>query len=171
MLIACASLHDVNLYSLQQTRRAPKIYTSVFHPEMRYYTLVMLDADVPDPENQSFTTFLHWIEPNIPLSASASGPLPALTHTKYIPPHPQRGSPYHRYCLFLLPHKEPTAKISLPPTTDEARLGFNLREFCEKNGIEAGKGGAAHMWREVWDETVSDIYKHTLSAFLFFLTI
>ena len=128
----------------------------------------MLDADVPDPENQSFTTYLHWVEPNIALSASTSGSLPDLTHTKYIPPHPQRGTPYHRYCLFLLPHKDPNAKISLPPTTDEARRGFDLRQFCEKHGIEAGKGGAAQMWREVWDETVSDIYKHTLSACLSF---
>lgn len=55
-------------------------------------------------------------------------------------------------------------KISIPAVSDESRLGFNLRAFCEEHGLDASKGGAAHMWREEWDETVSDIYKHTLST-------
>ncbi|KAH8119902.1 PEBP-like protein [Phellopilus nigrolimitatus] len=146
----------------EQSRRPPRLYTSVFHPETRYYTLVLVDADVPDPENTSFTTFLHWLQPNIPLSAGTCGHLSAHPHTGYVPPHPQRGSPYHRYCLFLLPHANPEQKIVVPAVPDAARLGFDLRAFCAEHGLDAGAGGAAHMWREVWDETVSDIYKHTL---------
>lgn len=55
-------------------------------------------------------------------------------------------------------------KISIPAVSDESRLGFNLRTFCEEHGLDASNGGAAHMWREEWDETVSDIYKHTIST-------
>ncbi|KAL5535788.1 MRPL35 [Sanghuangporus sanghuang] len=147
----------------EQTRRPPRMYTSVFHPETRYYTLVMVDADVPDPENKSFTTYLHWMQPNIALSAATCGQIPTIAHTKYIPPHPQRGSPYHRYCLFLLPHVNASEKVHVPPpVSDEARVGFNLRAFCEEYGLDASLGGGAHIWREVWDETVSDIYQHTL---------
>ncbi|KAI5121147.1 hypothetical protein M0805_007145 [Coniferiporia weirii] len=146
----------------EQTRRAPRLYTSVFHPETRYYTLVLVDADVPDPENESFTTYLHWLQPNIPLSASTCGHLVAHPHTRYVPPHPQRGSPYHRYCVFLLPHVNAEQKINVAAVGDGERRGFDLRAFCEEHGLDAGQGGAAHMWREVWDETVSDIYKHTL---------
>ncbi|KAL5519253.1 MRPL35 [Sanghuangporus vaninii] len=147
----------------EQTRRPPRMYTSVFHPETRYYTLVMVDADVPDPENKSFTTYLHWMQPNIALSAATCGQISTIAHAKYIPPHPQRGSPYHRYCLFLLPHVNASEKVHVPPpVSDEARIGFNLRAFCEEYGLDASLGGGAHMWREVWDETVSDIYKHTL---------
>ncbi|KAL5494969.1 MRPL35 [Sanghuangporus weigelae] len=147
----------------EQTRRPPRMYTSVFHPETRYYTLVMVDADVPDPENESFTTYLHWMQPNIALSAATCGQIPTIAHTKYIPPHPQRGSPYHRYCLLLLPHVNAGEKVHIPPPiSDEARVGFDLRAFCEEYGLDASLGGGAHMWREVWDETVSDIYKQTL---------
>lgn len=108
-----------------------------------------------------------YCRPNIALSASSCGALPTIPHTKYIPPHPQRGSPYHRYCLLLLPHVNTSEKLSIPAVSEEARIRFNLRAFCEEYGLDASKGGGAHMWREVWDETVSDIYKHTLSTFLF----
>ena len=111
-------------------------------------------------------TYLY--RPNITLSATYRPPLQTLnTHTTYVPPHPQRGSPYHRYTLLLLPHTDPTARVTIPPLSNEARVGFDLRSFCAKHGLDPGAGGAAHMWREVWDETVSDIYAHTLSACYF----
>jgi large subunit ribosomal protein L35 len=46
----------------EQTRRPPKLYTTVFHPEPRLYTLLLVDPDVPDDENQAFRTFLHWLQ-------------------------------------------------------------------------------------------------------------
>jgi len=147
----------------EQTRRAPRLYTSVFHPETRLYTLVMIDSDVPEPENSSFSTYLHWLAPNIPLSATSKNPIvPTPPLTYYVPPHPQRGSPYHRYCIFLLPQPDSAQTIKVPVIKDEARRGFNLRQFCETHGYDASAGGGAHMWREVWNETVSDIYRDTL---------
>lgn len=105
--------------------------------------------------------------PNISLSAFSESPIPITTsHTKYIPPHPQKGSPYHRYVLLLVPQSHPTENISIPVPTEEERLGFNYRAFSEHYGLDAGKGGGAFMWREVWDETVSQIYRDTLSKFL-----
>ena len=63
---------------LSQTRKQPTLYASVFHQDIRLYTLLMLDPgmcscrelahrpnlllDVPDSENQSFTTYLHWFQ-------------------------------------------------------------------------------------------------------------
>lgn len=35
---------------------------TVFHPETRYYTLLLVDPDVPDPEHRGFTTYLHWMQ-------------------------------------------------------------------------------------------------------------
>ncbi|TDL17302.1 PEBP-like protein [Rickenella mellea] len=146
----------------EQTRRPPLLYTSVFHPEIRYYTMFMIDPDVPNPEDNSFTSFLHWLQPNIPLSATSSSPLLPHPHTRYIAPHPQRGSPYHRYTILFLPNPVPTEKVTIPAISDAERLGFNLREFCATHGFNSSEGGAIHMWREVWDETVSQIYTHTL---------
>ena len=33
----------------------------------------------------------------------------------------------------------------------------------EKHGLDASTGGGAHMWREVWNEEVSKVYKEVLS--------
>ncbi len=84
------------------------------------------------------------------------------THTRYVPPHPQRGTPYHRYVLLVLPQSSPTEPIDIPVFQDSERLGFNFRAFAEQYGFDGARGGGAHMWREVWDETVSHIYKFTL---------
>lgn len=89
-----------------------------------------------------------------------------MIHTHYIPPHPQKGTPYHRYVILLLPQESTTERLTIPVPTDVERANFNVREFSEKYGLDGSKGGAAHMWREVWDEQVSDIYAETLSAYL-----
>jgi hypothetical protein len=56
-----------------KTLYPPWLRVTAFHPETRLYTLVMVDPDVPDPTNISYKQFLHWIVPNISLSALQSG--------------------------------------------------------------------------------------------------
>jgi len=144
----------------EQTRKQPTLYASVFHQDVRLYTLLMVDPDVPDSDKQSFTTYLHWLQPNIPLSCITRSIEISEGHTPYIPPHPQRGTPYHRYVLLLLPQPSPTESIRVPTLSD--RLHFNVREFMTQHGLEGGTGGGAHMWRQVWDEGVSQIYATVL---------
>ncbi|KAJ7151686.1 phosphatidylethanolamine-binding protein [Mycena filopes] len=181
----------------QQTRVPPKLYANVFHTDVRLYTMLLVDPDVPDEENQTFTTFLHWLKPNIPLSATHVGRIPLLnTHTRYIPPHPQRGTPYHRYTtLLLLQPPTPGTRYSYNTeallTEQQARLsqsvrdraaidaqlvreveqtiipanerlGFDVRAFVKHYGLNAALGGGAHMFREVWDDYVSSVYKYEL---------
>ncbi|KIK67118.1 hypothetical protein GYMLUDRAFT_851474 [Collybiopsis luxurians FD-317 M1] len=262
-----------------QTARAPGLWAHCWHLDVRLYTMVMLDPDVPDEENQSFTTYLHWMKPNIPISALTlpRGHIPFSllnSHTAYIPPHPQQGTPYHRYTILLLPqpaksqyslntearflsdirrHKEESGAIpgfkklsletpetssnvqfsadnlditqldksapaswpahtlrkyttskwlDIPVVPDSQRRGFNLREFIRKWGlsgrdnitledvasgghsgqslrglrtqVNGGKGvgrndaavigGGAHMFREVWDESVSGVFDALLEG-------
>ncbi|KAI0358822.1 PEBP-like protein [Trametes cingulata] len=147
----------------EQTRRPPELSMTLFHTDTRLYTLLMVDLDVPDPERQTFTSYLHWMQPNIPLSAFTSTPtVPLNTHTPYVPPHPQRGTPYHRYVLLMLPQASPTEPIDIPVYEEADRLGFNFRAFAAQYGFDGSRGGGAHMWREVWDETVPQIYRYTL---------
>ncbi|TFK76620.1 PEBP-like protein [Pluteus cervinus] len=168
----------------EQTLEPPKLYANVFHADTRLYTLLMVDPDVPDPENASFTTFLHWLKPNIPLSATNAGRLLDLdTHTEYIPPHPQRGTPYHRYVVLLLPQppasgtgyslntaaraqpgSSTSRHLDIPAVSDVDRLHFDVREFIKQWGLNPAKGGGAYMWREVWDATVSNIYANVLGS-------
>ncbi|KZT32151.1 PEBP-like protein [Sistotremastrum suecicum HHB10207 ss-3] len=151
----------------EQTRQPPVLYTTVFHPEERFYTLLMLDPDYPDEETQSYKTLLHWIHPNIPLSSTFTDPLPIppRPQTNYIPPHPQRGTPYHRYTILLLQNPG-GAKLDLNPQEYlNHREGFDTRAFVDKWGFsldKGGPGGGVFMWREVWSEVVSDIYQNTL---------
>ena len=78
-----------------------------------------------------------------------------------MPPHPARGTPYHRYVLLLLPHGDPTAKLSLPNGPLE-RDAFNVREFVKEHGLGTD-GGGTFMWRAVWDEESSRIWRDVIS--------
>ncbi|KAH9963506.1 phosphatidylethanolamine-binding protein [Russula dissimulans] len=131
----------------EQTRRPPKLYTTVFHPEPRLYTLLMVDPDVPDEDNQTFKTFLHWLHWLTPICCTY--PLSS--------PHPALGTPYHRYVLLLLPHEDPTLKLSLPPGPLE-RDAFDVRRFVQEHALRTDEGGA-FMWRAVWDEESSRIWE------------
>lgn len=147
----------------EQTRRPPMLYTTVFHTDPRLYTLLMVDLDVPDPENQSYQTYLHLLQPNISLSATSPSPISLTSaHTPYIPPHPQKGTPYHRYAILLLPQSNLTEPIDVPSISNADRLGFDFRKFSAQYGLDGSNGGGAHMWREIWNPTVSEIYKDTL---------
>ncbi|KAJ7440001.1 phosphatidylethanolamine-binding protein, partial [Mycena galericulata] len=177
-----------NYLTPQQTRVPPKLYANVFHTDVRLYTMLLVDPDVPDEANRTFTTFLHWLKPNIPLSATHTGRIPLLnTHTRYVPPHPQRGTPYHRYVLLLLPQPPLTghrytlnaeALLTAQQTrltqslrdhaaaqaaaAAEARLGFDVRAFARQWGLNGALGGGVHMWREVWDKYVGAVYRYEL---------
>lgn len=100
--------------------------------------------------------------PNISLSASSSVLELSSAHIPYAPPHPQKGTPYHRYVVLLLPQSG-VERIKVSRLTEAERLGFNFRSFTEQYGLHGSQGGGAHMWREVWDPTVSHIYKETFS--------
>ncbi|KAJ3911889.1 phosphatidylethanolamine-binding protein [Lentinula edodes] len=173
-----------------QTARAPGLWAHAWHSDVRLYTMVMLDPDVPNEETRSFTTYLHWMKPNIPVSAVADprafiSPSLLNSHTTYVPPHPQQGTPYHRYTILLLPQPAKSvyslnteAKIfkdlanhnaeqhttsqwlDIPVVPDSERRGFNLRQFIrewENNAVVVG--GGVHMFRELWDETVSGVFE------------
>lgn len=161
-MLVCS--HTLSCQTLAYTRemryRRPRPRKFEFH-------VVLALACVCSPFFLCYISANNGHRPNIPLSATSKSPIvPAPPLTYYVPPHPQKGSPYHRYCLFLLPQPDATQPTKIPVIKDEVRLGFNLREFCGAHGYDVSAGGGAHMWREVWNETVSDIYRDTLSEYL-----
>ncbi|KIL71109.1 hypothetical protein M378DRAFT_116719 [Amanita muscaria Koide BX008] len=166
----------------QQTLKPPKLYANVFHADTRLYTMILVDLDVPDEDKSRFSTFLHWMKPNVPLSAAHSGRIPDLDmHTTYIPPHPQHGTPYHRYVLLLLPQppasgsdynlnltarasrdQVTSAYLDIPVVGNADRKGFNVRAFVQQWGLDGAQGGGVHMFRQIWDADVSRIYAEIL---------
>lgn len=104
--------------------------------------------------------------PNIELSALAHRI--KVPKGNYLPPHPQAGTPYHRYAILLFQNPR-GEKLNLPVSDYlTTRDQFDMRSFVAQHGFDMdtkGHGGGVFMWREVWDETVSDIYRNTLSQF------
>jgi large subunit ribosomal protein L35 len=49
--------------------------------------------------------------------------------------------------------------------SDTDRLHFDVRGFTAQHGLDGSTGGGAHMWRQVWDEGVSEIYATVLGMF------
>jgi Phosphatidylethanolamine-binding protein len=89
-----------------------------------------LTVDVPDVENDSFTTKVHWMVKNIVASPTETiiRPENGETVLEYLPPHPFKGMAYHRYPIFVfeqpndqflatrigLPAQEPPQPNSIP---------------------------------------------------------
>jgi len=146
----------------EQTIDPPRLHKDVFHTDERLYTLVMVDPDIPDEVNSTYQPFLHWLQPNIPLSATSPSLIADVnSHTKYIPPHPQKGTPYHRYTILLLPQK---THIEVPVVEMDQRLGFSLRAFMDQYDLDPSTGGGIHMWRGEWNPAVSRIYRDLLKT-------
>ncbi len=74
------------------------------------------------------------------LSATSDGLLPSIAHTPYVPPHPARRTPYHLCTLLLLPHVDPTAKLSLSHGSIE-RDASDVRKFCARTCSGGGVCG------------------------------
>jgi len=163
----------------QQTLEAPEIVAQVFHEDERLYTLMLVDPDVPDDRIQGYTTYCHWMVTNIPLSATKTSILPSSDSSTvvlpYIPPHPQQGTKYHRYSFLLFAQSQAqTVSDDLNPSKDELpvtrrievdvadveRAGFKPRDWVRSENLH---GVGCHFYREVWSETVSEIYKNILN--------
>lgn len=62
----------------------------------------------------------------------------------------------------------PTSEyLDIPVVSDKERLGFNVREFVKQWGLNAALGGGYHMYRQVWDETVTGLYGAVFGKWLF----
>ncbi|KAJ7892582.1 hypothetical protein B0H14DRAFT_2560292 [Mycena olivaceomarginata] len=62
-----------------QTRVPTKWYANVFHTAVRLYTMLLVDPDVPNLENQCYMTFLHWLNTHtVPPLHAAAAPVAAV---------------------------------------------------------------------------------------------
>ncbi|KAF9050804.1 PEBP-like protein [Hymenopellis radicata] len=171
------SIEPGSFVTPKTTRRPPQVRATPFHTDTRLYTMLLVDSDVPDEVNETYTTYLHWMCPNVPLNAFNRGPIKGLnTHTTYVQPHPPQGTKYHRYTLLLLPqpaisdyslntegeagYKKVTSRhLDIPVVPKDQRKGFDVRAFAKQWELNGRNGGGAHIWRAVWDSSVDAFYK------------
>lgn len=121
--------------------------------------LPLPSADVPDVAKDGFRYRLHWIQSNIVVSpmrtqAVGMGAAPSDTIVPYLPPHVQKGSPYHRYALFVF---RQAGDARIDPATLVGKVDretFNLRSFQTKMKLRTV---GAFMWRGQWDESTKEV--------------
>lgn len=142
------------------TMQAPSIRATAFHEDTRKYTLMLVDPDMPSEETQSFKTFVHWLVSDVPLSIHASNiPKDHPELLPYIPPHPSRGTPYHRYTTLLFEQGPMTQLVEVPRELE------NVASFADSHDLHLT---GIHFWRAKWSEscqdTISHIYKNVLNT-------
>lgn len=158
------------------TENAPTLRMQVFDKGERVFSVVVMDADVPDAESDSFGKRLHFLATNIPwdptksilpltrvgIDPSASTtytvtPEPGALAVPWLPAFAQKGAPYHRMAVFVLQHADDAEldAAKLKELYDGAgREGFSLKSFRDKFALTPV---GFSMFRSVWDENTADV--------------
>ncbi|KAF4120622.1 large subunit ribosomal protein L35 [Geosmithia morbida] len=165
---------DVQLYFGQQktpagqvvdsllSERPPRLRVQVFDKGERLVSVVVMDADVPDAENDSFYKRCHFMAANVPLSPTQTSlPLGRIRAddqlaVPWLPAFAQKGAPYHRLAIFLLEQK-PGERIDVARLRElyaSKRDGFSLKSFRGKFSLNPV---GFTMFRSVWDDNTADV--------------
>ncbi|KAJ0964832.1 hypothetical protein J5N97_025970 [Dioscorea zingiberensis] len=86
------------------------------------FTLVMVDADAPNPSEPVLREWIHWIVVDIP---GATSPLCGREVAPYMAPRPPLG--IHRYVFSLFQQKQQFPIVDAPTS----RSNFNTRDFAD----------------------------------------
>ena len=138
-----------------------RLKVQVFDQGERLVTVVMIDSDVPDVEKDGFSTRCHYLATNIPLSpANDSLPLAKVNSDQvvlpWLPPFAQKGSPYHRYSIFILEQKPGHVLDKAELAKKVERDGYNMRSFVDKFDV---KPIGVAIFRSLWDEGTAAVMK------------
>ncbi len=139
----------------RESAKAPSIEIQSFKPGPGKYSIAIIDPDVPDEKNDAFTTYLHYLQEDVELDESKH--LVTFENGKvsmpYVPPHPHKGTPYHRYTVVVWKQPESPPDIGRPQVKRE---GFVAMDFATQRGLRAV---GISFWRQVWDENVGEVMK------------
>lgn len=130
--------------------RVPQLRVQEFEKADGLYTVLIVNPDIPDLENDSYTTGLHFAAVNIPLNNTNQ----SVDYAKgtilrsYIPPHPEKNAGAQRLAVWVF--RQPQAIESSDPGFEN----FDIRNFASVHNLDAV---GAHMWRVKWDRTTPSI--------------
>lgn len=135
-----------------QTEKMPEIEVQLFDEYVdrhARYSIAIVDPDVPDDAADSFTSYLHYLQTDVELSPTqpSVGADNGTVRVGWVPPHPHKGTPYHRYTCLVWAQSSKTVEAG-----DVARLGFKAQAFAQRNGLHPI---GINFWRQVYDENVS----------------
>jgi large subunit ribosomal protein L35 len=136
-----------------------RLKVQVFNKGERLVSVVVIDSDVPVVEKDSFTSRCHYLATNIPISPTqTSVPLSKARENQlvlpWMPPFAQKGSPYHRYSVFVLEQNPGQTFDPAELKKDVKRGGFQLRSFADKYHVKPIGVG---IFRSLWDEGTAGV--------------
>uniref|UniRef100_A0A1A9W5Q3 Phosphatidylethanolamine-binding protein n=1 Tax=Glossina brevipalpis TaxID=37001 RepID=A0A1A9W5Q3_9MUSC len=136
-----------------QAIRPPDIYYKAL--PNAYYTIMMIDPDVPSRSSPMFRSYQHWLIVNIPGDQLEKGD----DVVEYIGPIPSKNTGLHRYVFILYkqPHKLVQKETRVPNNSGNGRRYFNASLFAKKHNL--GLPIAANFFLSEWDEYVPVAYK------------
>lgn len=142
----------------------PNLRVQVFDSEERLVSIVVMDSDVPNAEDDSFDRRLHFLAANVPLNCltkNISLNLLASKHSEkiaapWLPPFSQEGAPYHRLTVWILEQedKKELDVNALRKKYEMKRDGFRLLDFRASH--KANPFGF-NMFRSVWDDNTAAV--------------
>jgi large subunit ribosomal protein L35 len=149
------------------SEKMPRLNVQTFTPGERLVTVVVVDADVPVLEQDSFTYRCHLVASNIPLSPTKTSiPLQRIAQEDakadasakkialpWISPWAHKGAPYHRLGIFVLEQKDAQA-LDVAKLSATKREKFNLRSFVDKHKLNPI---TATLFRTQWDESMAGV--------------
>lgn len=150
------------------SEKMPRLNVQTFTPGEKKVTVVVVDADVPVPETDSFTYRCHFIACNIPLSPTQTSiPFHLIAHEDqkaedaaakkialpWIAPWAHKGAPYHRLAIFVLDQKDAQA-LDVTKVSQSKRDRFNLRSFVDTHKLSPI---TATLFRTKWDDSMADV--------------
>lgn len=140
----------------------PRLRVQVFDKGERLVSVAVVDADVPDAENDGFTKRVHYLAANIPLDPTdTSLPLSRIKAedqlaVPWLPAFSQKGAPYHRLAIVLL-EQQPGQKVDVTKMRElyaSSRDKFSLKSCRD---IFSLKPFGFTMFRSVWDENTAAV--------------
>lgn len=135
-----------------------RLKVQVFDKGPRLVSIVVIDSDVPQSDEDNFKSRCHFLATNIPLDpTSTSIPLSQLSPEQiaipWLPPFAQKGSPYHRYSVFLLQHA-PGQELSVEDLKAIPRDDFRLRSFKDIHHVTPI---GMSVFRSEWDDGTAGV--------------
>lgn len=121
------------------------------------YSVSPFTLDSPDVQNKTYQQRCHWLLSNVSLSATSPTVNNGDSVLDYIPPHPEKGTKYHRYTLIAF--EQPNEGQDKVDIKVEGRDQFDVKSVAQTYGLKAT---GATFFREEWDNSVSNIYKDIL---------
>lgn len=147
----------------------PRLNVQTFERGQKLVTVVVVDADVPVPEEDKLTYRCHFIASNIPIAPDQTSiPLSRIEQQSrktenveeqqialsWNPPWAHKGAPYHRLAIFVLEQKD-AKPLSISKIRDnEKRDGFVLRSFVDRKKL---KPIGVTLFRTKWDESMEGV--------------